>query len=117
MAYDVFSPGLNPHFEYQKETSCRVLTANFGDGYKQEVGDGLNAIERKPTLIFSPISATVANAIETFLESKKGYIPFVYTLPDEATPRQWKCKRWPRVPVGDNQYSITMELEQDFSIP
>lgn len=92
----------------------RVLRADFGDGYVQRTGDGLNALSRKLEATFQALTNTEADAILSFFEDRKGYLPFLWTLPGEATPRQWIAKSWRRTFSGKGIAEITAGLEETF---
>ncbi|MFC0282268.1 phage tail protein [Camelimonas abortus] len=50
----------------------KVLTAEFGDGYTQSAGDGMNNIRRVLTLTWDNLTPAQAGAIETFLRNHNG---------------------------------------------
>src|SRR5258707_15503179 len=94
---DTFSPPLAPTpGGLSHQTTPRVLSAPFGDGYRQDAGDGLNAILRSVTLQWSVLDPAGADAIEAFFVAERGYLAFLWTDPREAIPRQWKCTTWTR---------------------
>lgn len=80
----------------QENHKPRVLSANFGDGYAQETGDGLNADLGDLTPSWRNLSMEEATSVMGFFAQHKGYIPFLFTLPGEETARKWKCTEWVR---------------------
>lgn len=113
---DDFAPGKNPTYSYVKTTKARTLRTDFGDGYSQRAGDGLNAIGRSVDLEFSGLTVSQANDIETFLTTKAGYTAFTYTLPDEASAKKWIATEWRRSAQSNTIRTITVTLEQVFDL-
>jgi phage-related protein len=91
-----------PSSATQGETTPRVLRAQFGDGYMQETGDGINAMLRNWDLIFDPIHATTGTVptlqmLHAFLSAQKGYLKFQWTQPppyDTEGPQYFICPMW-----------------------
>lgn len=101
----------------QAETvTPRVLTANFGDGYRQEAGDGLNVLSRKIDPTWDVLSSAQADDLLAFFEDKKGYIAFYWTPDGETVSRQWKCTSWTRSPVEYPNVSVTAHFELVFDL-
>lgn len=83
-----------PDRGFNTETTPRVLTAKFGDGYSQRVADGINSLEQTWTLSFNSRSLTEVTAIESFLVTKGGITRFTWTPPDSSTEYRVICSRW-----------------------
>lgn len=113
---DTFMPPFAPSFGLSRQVTPRVLTAQFGDGYRQEAGDGLNAIPRSASLQWNTLSASEADDIENFFVTQKGYVAFLWTDPREASPRLWKCPTWSRVSPNGRLDSISATFEQVFDL-
>lgn len=62
----------------------RVLTTRFGDGYEQRAADGIHADLQTWALPFDAVPTEEAEAIEAFLVSKGGVIPFTWVPPRGA---------------------------------
>ncbi len=75
-ALEVVYPGGATSVEFtfnrniSKQTKLRVLTANFGDGYSQRVGDGINIKEQAFSVQFSNRLSEEVRVIEAFLDNK-----------------------------------------------
>lgn len=113
---DDFAPGKSPTYSYSKTTKTRTLRTDFGDGYSQRAGDGLNSIGRSVDLEFNGLTVSQANSIETFLEGTGGYEAFTYTLPDEASAKKWIAKEWNRTAQSNTIRTIHVTLEQVFDL-
>jgi phage-related protein len=90
-------------FEY------RMLTIQMGDGYIQEIPDGINyktASFQVSTRLYSP--ATIAT-IEAFLDSKHGNLPFTWT-PNGGAEEQVVCKKYTRVPNPESATMLQLQM-------
>jgi len=112
-----WTPPVAPSHNAPLETKPRILTAEFGDGYSQRAGDGLNAIKRMAQLEFANISNADASTIVSFLETQAGYQAFTYTVPGDSTARKWIAREgWSRVPTGPSTSTVTVKIEQVFDL-
>jgi len=97
-----------PSFETQAMMTPRTLVAQFGDGYVQEAGDGINAMLRPWDLVFSNRSAATGvtptlKQINDFLTAHAGYVRFLWTQPppfDIEGAKTFVCKEWSWVYSG-----------------
>ena len=112
---ETFAPTQAPNTGLEHDTEPRLLTAPFGDGYKQRVPFGLNHMPRVWNLSWNPVSPTVANYIETFFRARNGNEPFLYVHPRTNETLQIVCLRWRRANTQWNFDSITATFEEDFS--
>jgi len=110
MAHKTFS--WKPLVEPTGEDSARILTAQFGDGYKQVVGDGINNITQSWQLQFAGAQWDVQPVIE-FIREHQGFKPFKWTPPlgeeglYEATGLRIN-------PKGNKTYSLSVTFTQRF---
>jgi phage-related protein len=75
------------------DTSPRVNTAKFGDGYSQRSGDGLNADQQTFAGQFVPVSPSIAASIVAFFRDHKS-TAFRWTLPCDSVERKWIASKW-----------------------
>lgn len=87
-----------PTFGSEVATKPRVNLVQFGDGYEQRIGDGINTMPRTWTLVFN-VDGSVGDAIDAFLRGQAGLTAFDWTPPTGAAGK-WKCGEWKRV-VGE----------------
>jgi phage-related protein len=113
MALDTFAPPYDPSPGTSTKPRLKLLSVDFGDGYTQEMPDGINFLKREVSLTWEALTIVQAAALETFMEGKGGYIPFLYALSND-TVRQWKCKDWSR--KRQNPDSFTATFIEDFSL-
>lgn len=80
----------------QKEVAPRVRKAQYGDGYSQRVGDGINTDLEKWSVQLTNVPHAEADSIETFLKAHGGYEAFYWTRPGTASPITVICPQWSR---------------------
>lgn len=95
------------------DESARVLTAQFGDGYKQESKDGLNNTQQKWSVTTEPLRKTELIAVRDFLRDRGGAEAFFWTNSYGET-LYFKCKSWKPQDLGGGWYVMSMSFEQDF---
>ena len=72
-----------------------LLSVQFGDGYRQDAGDGINTNLETWNLQASNLPEFVGIAIDAFLLDKGGYTSFTWTAPQTgATAKDYICKKW-----------------------
>ena len=122
MTLATFTPPRNPDPGLRDKPEIKVLSAGFGDGYTQDSLDGINAERSVVTLTWSYLSASEYQGLVAFHQAQgKGTIPFLYTLPGEASPVKWT---WRDISKGftftDSSgailYTITATFRQSFNI-
>lgn len=97
-----------PDLEARGTFKPRVLSANFGDGYAQELADGINNNPGTYALNFSVLNLTTYQAIMNFLEGLNGASAFDWTTPKGVTGR-FKCKDW-----SDTSSAVTYSISATF---
>lgn len=112
---DTFDPPRTPTTESGKETKIRILKSDFGDGYSQRAGDGLNATAASATLVWDVLTASEAAEIDDFFRDQGGYTAFYYTLPGESTQKSFTCESWSQS-YTELHYKISAKISQVFDI-
>lgn len=100
-----------PAFGASDTTKPRVLKAQFGDGYQQRAGDGINIAPRQWSLSFSRKQSDI-DAIRAFLEARNGIESFTWTPPRGASGR-FLCEQW-QGSVNDGADSLTVTFDEVF---
>lgn len=90
----------------------RVLTAQFGDGYKQTAADGINNASQSWPLSFTGRKADV-QPIATFLDLRAGWQSFYWT-PPLGTQGFYKCASYEMHQIGNDVWQVTATFEQSF---
>lgn len=101
-----------PSRGFTTETSPRVLTAAFGDGYIQKIGDGINTLVQSWNLQFNSNSITDITAIQSFFETKAGVISFTWRPPTESTDISVICPKWSKTYESEFSASISATFER-----
>lgn len=96
----------------QDQRSPRLLSASFGDGYGQELPDGINHDRQQWTVSFVRPVAEIA-ALESFLAARGGWDPFYWINPRGELIRV-KCKQWTRAWSTPRVASTSATLVQEF---
>lgn len=92
--------------------ALRVLSAQFGDGYKQEAADGINSKSQSWPLSFTGSSARII-PIRNFLDGCEGYKAFYWTPPLGAQGL-YKAKTYNLQHLGGDVWALTATFEQSF---
>jgi Phage-related protein len=91
----------------------RVKATKFGDGYTQEVEDGLNSEMQTASLSIEGTEAELAPVV-AFLRGHKA-TPFFWT-PPMSTQAYFKCRSYKWSPLdGGYRFILSMEFEQTFA--
>jgi phage-related protein len=90
----------------------RVRKAQFGDGYKQRVADGINNKSQSWPLSFTGRSADV-RPIMDFLDARAGAESFYWTPPLGAQG-YYTCETYDEHHLGGDTWQITATFEQSF---
>lgn len=95
MAIKTFTPPVLPT-ESTDKPELKLLEAEFGDGYTQAAGDGMNHIRKVVSISWECLTPAQADQVEGFLEEHGGTKPFLYRLSDSAKTLKFTCKEWSR---------------------
>ena len=95
------------------EVGFRVRTAQFGDGYAQEAGDGINGKEESWTLTFVGIKEKVFE-IRDFLDEHAGYKSFLWESPTTEGPLLFKAKKYNLRCLGGSTWTLDVPFIQSY---
>lgn len=99
-----------PSVEASGDTTFAVRTAKFGDGYQQDVADGINNLSESWPLTFVGDGAKT-KAIKEFLDWHAGWRSFQWT-PPLGVPGLYKCAAHNRTAHGGDAYTLTATFVQ-----
>lgn len=88
------------------QVTFRTRVAQFGDGYAQRVGDGINTKKTSWPLEFIGTKEEIA-LIKAFLDDKAGNIPFLWTAPFESQREFVTPEGYSITPLGGCTYSLS----------
>lgn len=115
---------ISPDRGIQRQSTPRVLTARFGDGYEQRIADGINSVDEVFNVTFNNRSAAEVDDITGYFASLKGATSFTYTIPDStqtssvapdtAGERRLKvvCQNYSQSYHHDGFYSVSATLRR-----
>jgi len=90
----------------------RVRKAQFGDGYQQRTGDGINTLGRVWMVRVEGYQAEI-EAVDAFLANEAGVTSFDWTPPSGAAGK-WLCSSWSVTPEDFAKWTLTAEFEEVF---
>lgn len=102
-----------PDFGAALTTKPRVRMAQFGDGYQQRVGDGINIRAESWQLTFSARTASERDTILSFLQARNGVESFDWTSPFGTTGK-WVCAEWSGSANNAVTNTVTAKFDQVF---
>lgn len=91
----------------------RTLKSQFGDGYSQEIGDGLNSDVQKYTVTLAGLESELTAPL-AFIREHKGAKSF-YWKPPLGVQGLYRCKTYTPVPQGAGVFTLTLEFQQVFA--
>lgn len=89
----------------------RLLSCQFGDGYKQSAGDGINILLPPWSVSFSARTFAEIQAMDAFLEKQGGSTTFLWTPPGSSTAKKFRCEEW-TPSWGSTSASLTATFQQ-----
>lgn len=110
----LYFPDVKLSYGSDANTECKVLKADFGDGYSLATVDGLNSIRSTYKAVFDDITASEADLIEGFLIARGGYEAFLFRPPRTNKTLKWRCAKWQRTPNNKGLWNIECTFEQAF---
>ncbi|WP_426817931.1 phage tail protein [Winslowiella sp. 2C04] len=101
-----------PRTDAEADVKHRVRKAQFGDGYAQVAGDGLNTRSQEWALNFVGDEAYI-QAIREFLDRMGGIRAFQWKPPLYPLGL-WRCEEYKPVALGAGKYSLDATFIQAF---
>lgn len=114
---NTFTPPIAPTYSgTTRDRDYRLITATFGDGYRLDMADGLNASQGSFVFAWDLITLDQLTQIEAFLEANIGQT-FLWSIPQITPVTKFKATKGLQVTVrGFNAYQASMTLIQSFEI-
>ena len=117
--YDGGTTYATPDKSMAKQSTPRVLIANFGDGYEQRIADGINTLNETYSLTFATRLKEDIDDIVAFLDAKKGVSKFPLIFPDSnvsSNPAGPAGVGEREVKVVTTNYSVTYDYDNFYSL-
>ena len=102
-------------YAVNKTVTPRIRMTQFGDGYTQLSGDGLNTQRQMWNLEFMADSTSI-DEIQTVLETTGGVDSFDWTPPRQSTALKFIYTSYSRDPVGPTVDRLTVSFQQEYDL-
>ena len=106
--------GVNISVGSELARKARSLKAEFGGGYIQRTGDGINNVRGEYAVVIENLTRDEATIFDNFFTDLGGWRAFLYTRPGEATPRKWICEAWNIRHVAGSHDTLTTTFIEVF---
>jgi phage-related protein len=103
---------IQPSYSANQSQEPRIKVAQFGEGYSQRAGDGINLRVREWSLTFNGNAAEM-NAVEAFLENENGITAFDWQ-PPTGSAGKFICMAWNRSIADFNNETVTAVFKEVF---
>lgn len=111
MATEIFT--WRPVGAPQGSVTLRRLSAQFGDGFRQAVGDGINNKVQSWPLQFAGTLSDMQSLV-SFFDRHAGYRPFLWT-PPLGEQGYYEVTAYSPTPVGGRAYTVNATFQQVFT--
>lgn len=102
-----------PSYDFENDNKPRIKTIQFGDGYSQDIRDGINNLLLNYNFNFNNRDLREATAILHFLTTRSGSESFLFLCPmPRGVNFRFKVKQWTDKQNFFNNYSITAAFTQ-----
>lgn len=105
-----------PDYGGAEDSMPKVLSAAFGDGYVQQLPDGLNSLLRTWSWSFNDRSPADTTDIVNFLKAKGGYLQFTHVVPETSETVTVICSSWSKRWSAFNTYNISVKFVEQVQI-
>ena len=94
---------------FTRQSTPKIHTMNFGDGYSQRITDGINNLQQTMNVSFSTRPKAEIDDLVAFFESLGGVNKFEMTIDDSNGNETIKvlCQQWSQTWAFDNFYSLS----------
>ena len=108
-------PNITPRYGAQKNSSPKLRTVVFGDGYENRFTFGLNQNPKQWSLSWDNITEANADTIETFLDARAADgASFDWTGPGEPSAYKFVCAEWNKTIPYTGRANIQATFRQVF---
>lgn len=108
----VFNPPIPPQEGPNGENIFNITSVKFGEGYEQNMGEGLNPKRQSWPLTWAGTDAEI-NPIADFFDLHEGYKSFLWT-PPRGVQGRYVVKRYSHIPEAAGNAKLSATLEQVF---
>ena len=104
-----FSAAVTVDKGFTRQSTPKIHTMDFGDGYTQRITDGINNLQQTMQVSFSTRPKAEIDDLVAFFESLGGVNKFEMTIDDTNGAETIKvlCQQWSQTWAFDNFYSLS----------
>lgn len=108
-------------FTYKRQSGATgtityaVRESQFGDGYVQVIGDGINTRRASWPLSFEGGLDDMLEIV-AFFDRHAGYKSFYWTPPDSEDPLMWRVANVSLTSIGAGVYRVSAEFKQVYFV-
>jgi len=114
VAFPVTAPEVS--FPLTRNKKFRTISADFGDGYTQRTGDGLNTSLEVYPLTWEIITEAEKDILVDFFDSLEGYLATSYMMPWDDAAKNWIIKEYTLQKTNSSYYTVTATFERVYDI-
>ncbi len=103
-----------PTYNSTETANPKIITVQFGDGFKSRNTFGLNQNPKSYSLNFNVSVADGDKILAFFDEQAKNSTSFTFTPPATSTARQFICEKYSRSNTYLNRVSISATFDEVF---
>jgi phage-related protein len=115
MAAPDFPLPYGPIFPVEIAKEPRLNISNYGDGYEQVSGDGINTLKPSTEVVWDALTQAEANLADSFMEGLGGAKTFMWQYPGDAVKTRWTCRKWKKSFHGPNNYGFSGTFIRSFN--
>ena len=99
---------------FTRQSTPKIHTMDFGDGYTQRITDGINNLQQTMQVSFSTRPKAEIDDLVAFFESLGGVNKFEMTIDDSNGNETIKvlCQQWSQTWAFDNFYSLSATFQR-----
>lgn len=116
MPLPTFIPPIAPSPGTTDKPEFKVLTADFGEGYTQSAGDGVNNVRRVLSLTWETLLPAQAAVITDFIKARRGFGIFYYTPSNETKALKWTCNDFSDKRGEGGLRTVSATFRQSFNL-
>ena len=96
---------------FTRQSTPKIHTMDFGDGYTQRIADGINNLQQTMNVSFSTRPKAEIDDLVAFFESLNGVTKFRFDLADSNAGSSTEtikvvCSEWEQTWVYDDYYTL-----------
>ena len=100
----------------QVSTKYQVLKTQYGNGYSQRAGDGINNVQDSWQVQWNGLTTANFQILKSAFDAAAGVDYFTWQAPGDTTTKKWIVSQVTRTNWSGAVYDIAVTLEQVFDL-